>query len=102
MFINLVLYKISFIYLFKTAVITFLSYILFELLDVEQGSPISHKKVKCNSLRFALAIDPAPSRENFDFQILYYISHKIKYVNPLRVTALGCNIMLRTLPVNNI
>ena len=29
--------------LFKTANIMFLSYILFELLDVEHGSPISHK-----------------------------------------------------------
>ena len=37
----------------------FLSYnILFELLDVEHGSPISHKNIKCNSLGLALAIDP--------------------------------------------
>ena len=43
MFINLVLYKNAINYLFKTASITFLSYILFELLDVEHGSPISHK-----------------------------------------------------------
>ena len=106
MFINLVLYAILFIYLFKTASITFLSYILFfELLDVEHGSPISHKKVKSYSLGMVLAIDPSPSRGNFvhsDVQILYDISHKMKYVSPLRVTALGCNIMLRTLPVNNI
>ena len=47
-----------FIYLFKTASLTFLSYILFELLDVGHGSPISHKKVKCNSLCLALAIYP--------------------------------------------
>ena len=60
MFNNLVLYKRQFIYLFKTASITFLSYILFELLDVEHGSPISHKNVKCNSLGLALAIDPLP------------------------------------------
>ena len=58
MFINLVLYERIFIYLFKTASITFLSYILFELLDVELGTPISHKNVKCNSLGLALAIDP--------------------------------------------
>ena len=56
MFINLVLYLRIFIILFKTANITFLSYILSELLDVENGSPISHKNVKCNSLGLALAI----------------------------------------------
>ena len=49
-----------FIYLFKTANIMFLSYIFFELLDVEHGSPISHKSVKRNSLSFALAVDPLP------------------------------------------
>ena len=38
----------------------FLSYILFELLDVEHGSPISHQNVKCNSRGIALAIDPPP------------------------------------------
>ena len=89
-----------FIYLFKTARITFLSYILFELLDVEHGSPISHKNVKCNSLGLVLAIDPSP-RGNFihyDFQILHYIYQKMKYVSPLRVAVLVCNIMLRTLP----
>ena len=58
MFINLVLYERNFIYLFKTASITFLSYILFELLDVEYGTPISHMNVKCNSLNLVLAIDP--------------------------------------------
>ena len=58
MFTYLVLYQRNFIYLFKTTSITFLSYILFELLDVEHGSPISHKNVKCNSLDLALAIDP--------------------------------------------
>ena len=30
-------------YLFETANIMFLSYILYELLDVEHGNPISHK-----------------------------------------------------------
>ena len=35
-----------FIYLFKTASNMFLSYILSDLLDVEHGSPISHKDVK--------------------------------------------------------
>ena len=65
MFINLVLYYRNFIYLFKTASITFLSYILFELLDVEHGTPILHKNVKCNSLDIALAIDPIYSQEEF-------------------------------------
>ena len=41
----------------------FLSYILFELLDVEHGSPISRKNVKCNSLGTVLAIDPSPQGE---------------------------------------
>ena len=64
MFINLVLYLRIFIYCFKAAIINFLSYMLFELFDVEHGSPISHKKVKCNSLGLALAIDPPlPLRE---------------------------------------
>ena len=78
MFIDLVLYKR--IYLFKTASITFLSYTLFELLDVEHSSPISHKNVKCNSLGLALAIVPSPRRGNFvhyDFHILHYISNKM-------------------------
>ena len=93
--------KVFFIYLFKTASLTFLSYILFELLDVEHGSPISHKNVKCNSLSLSLAIVRLPSRGNFvhyDFQILHYISHKMKYLSPLRAAALACNIMLLTLP----
>ena len=74
---------------------------LFELLDAEHGSPISHKNVKCNSLGLSLAIVPLPSRGNFEhynFKILHDISHKMKYVSPLRVAALACNIMLRTLP----
>ena len=58
MLINLILYQRFFINLFKTASITFLSYILFDLLDVEHGTPISHKNVKSNSLGLALAIDP--------------------------------------------
>ena len=58
MLINLVLYYRIFYNLFKTANIIFLSYILFELLDVEHGTPILHKNVKCNSLGLALAIDP--------------------------------------------
>ena len=58
MFINLILHLRVFIYLFKTASITFLSYILFELLDNEHGTPISQKNVKCNSPVLALAIDP--------------------------------------------
>ena len=101
MFINLVLYLRFFIYLFKTASITSLSYILFKLLDVEHGTPISQKNVKCNSPGLTLAIDPTSPRGNFvhyDFQILHYISHKMKYVSPLRVAALADNIMLRTLP----
>ena len=58
MLINLKLYLSFFIYLFKTASITFLSHILFELLDVEHGTPMSHNNVKCNSPGLALAIDP--------------------------------------------
>ena len=59
------------------------------------------KNVKCNSLCLALAIVPSPPRGNFvhcDFPILHYISHKMKYVSPLRVEVLSCNIMLLTLP----
>ena len=71
----------------------FLSYILFELLDDEHGTPISQKNVKCNfpGLRGNFV--------HYDFQILHYISHKMKYVSILRVAALAGNIMLRTLPV---
>ena len=101
MFINLVLYLRNFIYLFKTASIMFLSYKLFELLDVEHSCPISHKNVKCNSLGLVLAIVPPSPRGNFvhyDFEILHYISHKMKYVSPLRVAALACKIMLCMLP----
>ena len=91
MFINLVLYKK---YLpFQN--ITFLSYILFELLDVEHNSPISHKNVNCNSLGLVLAIVTPPPRgkfEHYDFQILNYISHKMKYVSHMRVAALACTL----------
>ena len=65
MFINLVLYKRFFIYLFKTASITFLSYILFELLDVEHGTPISQKNVKSNSPGLTLAVDPTSPQAEF-------------------------------------
>ena len=63
-------------------------------------APISHKTIKCNYLGLVLAIDPTSSRGNFvhyDFQILHYISHKMKYVSPLRMAALAGNIMLLTL-----
>ena len=62
MFITLVLHKKNFIYLFKTASITFLSYILFELLDDEHGTPISQKNVKCNSPGLVLAKDPTSTQ----------------------------------------
>ena len=63
--------------------------------------PISQKNVQCHSPGLALAIDPTSPRGNFvhyDFQILHYISHKTKYVSPLRVAALAGNIMLHMLP----
>ena len=96
MFINLTLHQSFFIYLFKTASITFISYILFELLDHEHGTPISQKNVKFNSPGLTLAIDPTSPRANFvhyNYQILHYISQKMKYVSPLRVTAFAGNIM---------
>ena len=65
MFINLVLHLGIFIYIFKTASITFLSYILFELLDDEHGTPISQKNVKCNSQGLALALDPTSPHGEF-------------------------------------
>ena len=43
----------------------FLSYILFELLDDEHGTPISQKNVKCNSPGLALAIDPTSPKGEF-------------------------------------
>ena len=45
--------------------ITFLSYILFELLDDEHGTPISQKNVKCNSPGLVLAIDPTSPKGEF-------------------------------------
>ena len=51
MFINLVLYLRVFIYLFKSASITFLSYILFELIDVEHGTPHITEKCKMSFSR---------------------------------------------------
>ena len=57
--------KEFFIYLFKTTSITYLSYILLELLDVEHGSSLSHKNVKCNSPCLVLAIEPSPPGEFF-------------------------------------
>ena len=65
MFTNLILHKRFFINLFKTASITFLSYILFELFDDEHGTPISQKNVKCNSPGLALAIDPLSPQGEF-------------------------------------
>ena len=56
-----------------------------------------HKKnVICKNLGLLLAIVPLPFRGNFvhyNVQIQHYISHKMKYVSPLRVAALACNIM---------
>ena len=69
---------------------------------LEHGTPISQKNVKCNCTGLALAIEPtSPPGGNFihyDFQILNNISHKMKYVSPLRVAALAGYIMLHTLP----
>ena len=101
MFINLVLYLKHFIYLFITANITFLSYIPFELLDIEHSSPISHKISHVIINDNAVTLVSLLHRGDFvyyNFQILHYISHKMKYVSSLRVAALACNIMLRTLP----
>ena len=63
-------------------------------------APYHTKVSKCNSLGLALAKVSPPPRGNFvhyDFQILHYISYIMKYVSPLRVAVLACNIMLRTL-----
>ena len=43
----------------------FLSYIFFELLDNEHGTPISQKNVKCNSPGLALVIDPTYPKGEF-------------------------------------
>ena len=42
-------------YLLETANIMFLSLIVFELLGVEDGNPISHKKVFYNSVALLLS-----------------------------------------------
>ena len=65
MFINLVLHLRFLIYLFKTTSSTFLSYILYELLDDEHGTPISKKNVKCNSPGLTLAKDPTSPKGEF-------------------------------------
>ena len=43
----------------------FLSYILFDLLDDEHGTPISQKNVKCNSPGLTMAIDPTSPQGEF-------------------------------------
>ena len=50
-------------------------YILFELLDVEYGTPISQKNVKCNSPGLALTIDPnlPPGGISYTMIFRYYI-----------------------------
>ena len=68
-------------------------------------APYHKKNVKCKTLGLLLAIVPLPSRGNFvhyNVQILHYISHKMKYVSPLRVAALACNIMYVCNPQNNL
>ena len=45
----------------------FLSYILFELLDDEHGTPISQKNAKCNSPGLTLAIDPTSPQGEFRY-----------------------------------
>ena len=53
------------------------------------------KMSKVNSLDLELAIDPPHLGVNFahyDFLILYSITHKMKYISPLRVAAIACNI----------
>ena len=78
----------------------FLSYILFELLDVEHGSPISHKNVKeiLQALRCLVNTITPGNFVHSNFLILHYLGHKIKYISSLRMAALACNITLRTLP----
>ena len=65
MFINWYHIKEVLLTFSKLQTLYFLSCIIFELLDVEHGSPISHKNVKCYSLGLALAIDPTSSKGNF-------------------------------------
>ena len=54
MFTNLLLYQIMFIYIFKTVKIIFLSYIFYELLNVEHGNPISNKKSLMKTFWFSI------------------------------------------------
>ena len=67
-------------------------------------APYHTKLSICNSLGLVLAIDPSPMGNfiHYDFQILHYIYHKMKYVSLLRVAVLACNIMLHTLPKQHI
>ena len=65
-------------------------------------APYLTKMLNCYFLDLSLPIVPLPSGEhfvNYNFQILHYKSHKMKYVSPLRVAVLACNIMLCTLPL---
>ena len=71
------------------------------MLNIVHVAPYQTKMSKCNSLGVALATVPPLPRKNYvhyDFQILDYMSHKMKYVSLLRVAVLACNIMLHTLP----
>ena len=55
-------------------------------------SLIGYNFANCIDLR--LAIDPLPHLENFVHYVflkLQYISHKMRYVSPLRVEPLSCN-----------
>ena len=64
-------------------------------------APYHTKSVKCNSLGLALAVVPTSPKGNYVHyasQTLHYISHKMKYVSPLRVAALAGISMLCTLP----
>ena len=88
-------------FLFTFSKLQALCFYLIKLLDVEHDTPISQTNEKCNSPGLLRAIDPTSPRGNFvhyNFQIVHYISYKMKYVSPLRVAALAGNIMLRTLP----
>ena len=76
-----------------------LSYLMLNMVAPYHTKIIKMSKV--NSLDLELAIDPPPPKGNcahYDFLIQHYISHKMKYVSPLRVAALACNITLRTVP----
>ena len=105
MLINLVLCKIFLLTFSKLQALRFylIYFLIYYMLNIV--APYHTKNVKCNSRGLALAIVPLPPKWNFlhyDFQILHYISHKMKYVSPLRVAALACYIILRTYPQNNV